>query len=425
MVFRAKSAGRGAGQSWIREQPIVAPSPEILARQETIGSSTWQLELWPLGQQILADGLLDGLALKSGGLNPFFTGKFLMASAGRLGIADSHLLLLVETLNESREVRLAMPVGLTAVGIPPVKTLRVASHPFAPLSLPMVDTSDLAETCERFAGLFRKAEALAARGLVFEDFPHDEASAKVLVEALRRNGLHVARDVTSRRATLLPGDDPVAGQSAKRRRELTRQHRKLSELGKVSLTVATDFWDSLVRFEEFLLLETRGWKGRKGTSIHIIRKTAAFARQAVAGFAENGHASIHTMRVDNQAIASLIVLEADGRYYPWKTAFDEHYRTYSPGTHLMLSASQWMLQQPGFRFADSLAAENGWMDRLWTGRQTMETLIVSNSQKRTSTIRNVLETNHQLRRVAKGVLRRDWNSLFPPQAAPSREIPAE
>ena len=425
MANRAQGAVERGSQGWFRDAAKPTPSPEILAREESIGSSTWQLELWPLEPATLANGFLDPLAARSGGLNPFFSGKFLEASAGRLEIADTHLLVLAELLNDSHEIRLAIPVGLASVGIPPIRTMHVASHPFAPLSLPLLDNGDIAETCERFAGLFRKAEMFAGRGLVFEDFPGEEAAARIFVEALLRNGLHVSRDVTSRRATLLPGHDPMAELSAKRRRELARQHRKLSELGKVSMSVATGLWDSLIRFEEFLLLETRGWKGRKGTSIHIIRKTAAFARQAVASFAEHENASIHTLRIDGRAIASLIVLEADGRFHPWKTAFDEHYRAYSPGTHLMLAASRWMLDQPRFRFADSLAAENGWMDRLWTGRRTMETLVVANSAGRTRRIANGMKMKRNLRYAAKAIVRRDLSSLLRPHLSPSPEKSGE
>ncbi|MEZ5871239.1 MAG: GNAT family N-acetyltransferase [Nitratireductor sp.] len=420
----AEQERKGISQGWIRDLPSPAIKPDILAREVTIGSSAWQLELWPLGPKTLSDGFLSQLSQRAAGLNPFFSPAFLSASAGRLGISDSHLLALVETVGESREARLAFPVGLSRAGLPPTRVMRVASHPFAPLSFPLVDPDDLAESCERFAGLLAKAPPLVTHGIVFDDFPADEPSARILIDALNRHGLSTRHQASARRASLLPGQDPEKSLSTKRRREHKRQFRKLSEMGDVTMTVATDFWDVLVRFEEFLLLETRGWKGRKGTSIHIIRKTAAFARQAVAAFAEKGHASIHTVRIDNRAIASLIILEANGRYFPWKTAFDEHYRTYSPGTHLMLSASKWMLEQPGFAFADSLAAENGWMDRLWTERHALETLVIAKSNKRADTIITAIANRQKLRHMAKSAIRRDWKSVLRPPAGPFRETPA-
>ncbi len=140
---------------------------------------------------------------------------------------------------------------------------------------------------------------------------------------------------------------------------------------------AERLWDILLRFEEFLVLETRGWKGRKGSSIHVIRKTAAFARQAVGELAAQGRAVIYTLRLDGNAIASLIMLRSANRYYPWKIAFDEQWGAYSPGTQLMLRATRQLLAMPGFEFADSLARETSWIDPLWPYKFRLATVIVA------------------------------------------------
>lgn len=378
------------------------------ATQQTIGSSHWTLELRNLANDADIGSMLELLADASGGMNLFFEPVMIHAAAGRIGNAPLTMLMLYEQIGEVRTAKLALPVCLDRVGLPRVQVLRAFSHPYAPLSLPQIELDDADESLQRFAGLLNELDL--ALPLVLEDFPVDAPLAQLLIEKLRGQGVTVGIAGSRSRAVLSPDKQARDGEPSwlnpKRRRENARLLRKLYDLGVVEFEMAETFWDVLVRFEEFLLLETRSWKGRKGSSIHIIRKTAAFARQAIAALAKQGRATIYSLRLDGQVIASLIMLRSANRYYPWKTAFDEHYRAYAPGMQLMLATSRHLLATPGFGQADSLAREDSWMDRLWPEKMRLATLVVSHDPLRAGAAIAAISRLEAAKALARRILRR-------------------
>lgn len=405
----------------LRPHPLRDPRVQVAASQETIGSSLWRLEL-----RDRMDGELEpalrSLAVRSGGANPFFEPEFQAAAAERFPGGPKRLMILWEQLGEASSAKLAFPLHEDRIGLPAVPVLRAFSHAFAPLSLPLVDIEDAEESVDRFAALL--AKLALPLPLVFEDFPRDEPAARMLAKALRLHGFELAQTTGVARAGLTPQPAPsVLPPSKKSRREFARQMRKLAERGEVRFETATRFMDVLLRFEEFLLLEMRGWKGRKGTSIHTIRKTVAFARQAVGAFAEQDRAAIHTLRLDNRPIASLIVLRSGNRHYPWKTAFDESYRAFSPGGQLMLHASAGLLSDGQFEFADSLARPGSWMERLWPDSIRLTTLAIARTKPQAERVIAAAQRLDNAKALARRLLRGGFKAALRPRPAPAGEKP--
>lgn len=404
-----------------------AGKPEAAATvvsQETIGSSQWVLELRDYVHEPELIAALRELAANSGGANPFFEPEFLAASVDRLGDADKKIMLLWEHLGDVATLRLAFPVIEDRVGLPKRRVLRAWSHPYAPLSLPLIDQREADESCRCFAALLARLELPGALPLVFEDFPVADPLADPFLEALRAAGLSLVEAAEKTRAGLPPHTQLPILTHRRRRKELNRQLRRLADLGQVEYEKVTDFDSIIVRFEEFLLLETRSWKGRKGTSIYVIRKTASFARQAIAALGDRGRAAIYSLRLDGHAIASLIVLRSGGRYYPWKIAFDEHYRAYSPGVHLLLHASADMQAADGFVYADLLAREHSWADRLWPEQITLKTLVAAlpgdaHAGEATRAAAAIARLT-RLKRVVRRLLRLDSPHLLLPHGEPVR-----
>jgi glutathione S-transferase len=367
----------------------------------TLGSSLWRLVDCPQTMDAEQTAALSALAARSGGRNVFFEEAFQAAAHGRMGTGKRRMLLLSELLGEDEQLRLALPVGHERLGFPPVGVLRAFTHPFAPLSLPLAGLEDEEETFSRFAELF--ARLANGMPLVMEDFPLADASGAMFIDKLREHGLQVEIIQPRSRAILLPMHHQ---ELSTRHKGIERLERRLRGRGAVEFERADKLWDILLRFEEFLVLETRGWKGRKGSSIHVIRKTAAFARQAVAALAKDGRAVIYTLRVDGKAIASLIMLRSGNRYYPWKTAFDEAWGSYSPGNQLMHRVTRQLLSTPGFEFADSLARETAWIDRLWPQKMTVATLVISRGGGRAKRTVAALKLKQGARRLARRMLAR-------------------
>lgn len=411
-AHRHTSAFRPSDETFDRN--VAGHSGETaVVTEETIGSSQWRLVLRGYVHEPELIAALRDLAARSGGANPFFEPEFLAASVDRLGDAGKKLLILWEHVGETAIARLAFPLVEDRIGLPGRRVLRAWSHPFAPLSTPLIDQRDADEACRRFAALLSRLELPEKLPLVFEDFPIDDIVARPFVAALREAGMVVLETAPKARAGLPPNTPlPVLGHR-RRRKELNRQFRRLAELGQVEYEKVTDFDGIIVRFEEFLLLETRGWKGRKGTSIYMIRKTASFARQAVASLGDRGRAAIYSLRLDGQPIASLITLRSGGRYYPWKIAFDEHFHVYSPGVQLLVHASIDMQNNDGFVYADSLAREHSWADRIWPEQISLKTLVVSVSAAETCArgVGRAVSRLARLKRLARRVLRLDRTSL--------------
>ena len=407
---RPSSAFRPTDELFARSPEGRVGSTPVVT-QETIGSSLWSLELRDYVHEPGLIAALREIAANSGGVNPFFEPEFLAASVDRLGDAAKKLLVLWEHVGETALARLAFPLIEDRIGLPAIRVLRAWSHPFAPLSTPLIDQRDADETCRRFAALLPRLAPPVRLPVVFEDFPVRDPVAIPFVKALREAGLHVLAAAPGTRAGLPPNMQlPILGQR-RRRKELARQFRRLGDLGVVEFAKATGFDDIIVRFEEFLLLETRGWKGRKGTSIYVIRKTASFARQAVASLGDRGRAAIYSLRLDGRAIASLIALRSGGRYYPWKISFDERYAAYSPGVQLLIHASLDMQKSEGFVYADSLAREHSWADRLWPEQIALETLVVcgddAEALRRAAAVARAVGRKTRLKRLVRRLLRLD------------------
>ncbi len=367
---------------------------------------------------------IGDLALRAEGRNIFFEAEFQAAAAGRIGSPGRRMLMLTERLGEEDRLQFALPYSEEKVGFPRVSVRRAFSHPFAPLSLPLIDSADAEETLTRFAALF--ADLGWRQSLVLEDFPIDDPIAQLMLDALRMQGFGVESLRAKWRAGLAPqvaGGKPLI--SSHRRRRIARLERKLEENGKVEFERAERLWDILLRFEEFLVLETRGWKGRKGSSIHVIRRTAAFARQAVGDLAAQGRAVIYTLRLDGTAIASLIMLRSANRYYPWKIAFDERWSAFSPGIQLMLRATRQLLATPGFEFADSLARETSWIDPLWPSKFRLATVVVAPPAYPAKRVIAALNRTESARRLARRIISGAKSAPPAPPAGQDHGKPAE
>jgi hypothetical protein len=395
------------------------PGGRVIAQAAAIDTRSWTLELGELRRE---EGLfrdLGELATATGGTNIFFEPEMLAAAMDRIGDCEKQLLALWEEDGGRRHARTALILTPAHGGLPPVRMMRVWSHPFGPLSLPLVSREATGQSCARFAELLVQSDLLGDDVLVFRDFPVEEPAGMELVSAFRAAGLRLAWTGEYERACLrpLPPDprQPAIGRTAarlptKRRKELARQLRRLGETGVLEFERASEFHEVMLRFEEFLLLEARSWKGREGTSFHDIRRTASFARQSVAALSDRGRCSLYSLRLDGKAVASLIVLRSGGHWYPWKIAFDEAYGAYSPGVQLILRVSDEMLADPDFEFADSLAAETAWITRHWPDRMRLATLAVAGGKRAAQRARSAaaaIAREESLRRIYKRFIRRD------------------
>ncbi|MEQ5787091.1 GNAT family N-acetyltransferase [Erythrobacter sp. NFXS35] len=159
--------------------------------------------------------------------------------------------------------------------------------------------------------------------------------------------------------------------SAKKRKELRRQHNRLGEEGALTFDrveggAALADWTA-----EFLVLEAGGWKGEASSALASAPDTRALFEQALAGAAAAGRLERLALRLDGRAIAMLANFITPPGAYSFKTAFDENYARFSPGMLLQLENLA-LLERPEVEWADSCAVEGHPMiERLWRGKRRL------------------------------------------------------
>lgn len=255
--------------------------------------------------------------------------------------------------------------------------IRVWSHPYAPLGIPLVIAGAVGPSVEGLVtGLMD-----GVGSLVVPEIALGGPVAGAIVDFAARRGRPLAVVNRYQRALLnlpeLGVVDCRAGLSAGRRKEYARQMRRLAEQGAVTIETAREVEEIGHQFEEFLTLETGGWKGRRGTSLAAKPEIEAMARAIVASQSAKGAVCIHSIRLDGRPIAMLVSFLTGETAYSWKIAYDETFAGYSPGAQLMLEAGAMLLSIPGIRQIDSCATANHPMiDHLWPGRREIGTLVV-------------------------------------------------
>lgn len=138
------------------------------------------------------------------------------------------------------------------------------------------------------------------------DGPVDAALGRVLA-ASRRAHYRAAEE----RRALLAGALTAAAYleaaiSAKKRKELRRQHKRLAEQGVLAFERREGEAGLAEWIEEFLALEASGWKGKAGSALASTPETRALFTKALAGAAAAGRLERLALRLDGRAIAMLV-----------------------------------------------------------------------------------------------------------------------
>lgn len=163
----------------------------------------------------------------------------------------------------------------------------------------------------------------------------------------------------------------TAAMSAKKRKELRRQHNRLAEEGDLVFERLDGDEDLAAWITEFLALEAAGWKGEAHSALASAPDTEALFTEALAGAAKAQRLERLALRLDGRAIAMLANFITPPGAFSFKTAFDEAYARFSPGMLLQLENLA-LLERPEVAWADSCAAEGHPMiERLWRDKRRM------------------------------------------------------
>lgn len=325
---------------------------------------------------------LDFLSARAVEPNVFFNPRFLAPAMPRLEDREVRLAVIRDGNEYRSRLRLLVPFSVERPAIPlGVPVMRTWSSPFGPVGTPLVDRDDPVGVIEDFFSMLARPHLRLPKVFVLPDMRFDGPMASLLETVAETRGLPLVTTDEAERPVLqsdLEAEDYLkASLRPHHYREFRRLKRRLADLGALEHRVARGPEEIHHAIEAFLTLEASGWKGRERTAMAIDRYRAAFAREAVHRLAEQDMCRIHSLTLDGRTIASLIVLVESGYAYTWKTAYDENFSTFSPGTLLMIEVTGQHLDDPNVMMTDSCAVpDHPVMSRLWSGRRPMGTIVV-------------------------------------------------
>lgn len=343
------------------------------ARSSVVRSSAWRSAESPDVRHAW-----DALAVCASEPNPFFEGWYLLPALRALDPSGSVSLLRFEHDGELAGI---LPVRLENRYYRwPVPQLTSWIHGNCFLGAPLV-----AKGLEKpfWRALLDWADR-NCRHALFLHLPHvplegalHGALAAILAEQGRAGGVVHREERAMLRSTLSQDAYFEQSMSGKKRKELRRQHARLSELGELVFERRTDDARLARWVEDFLALEHSGWKGAAGSALASHQTTTALFREALSGAASQGKLERLTLSLDGEPIAMLASFMTPPGAFSYKTAFDERYARYSPGV-LLQRENLAMLDHPEVRWTDSCAAaDHPMIDHIWRERRTIGRLSIA------------------------------------------------
>ncbi|MGE3365702.1 MAG: GNAT family N-acetyltransferase [Rhizobiaceae bacterium] len=362
----------------LQDGPLDPAHVELLAKHRT----DRRLAIYPASAGFDLVEELDYLCSRTIEPNLFFNPRFLAPAMPRLEDREVRLAVIRDGDEYKSRLRLLAPFSVERPAVPlGVSIIRTWSTPWGPLGTPLIDRDDPEGVVGDFFAMLARPHLKLPKVIAFPDMRMDGAAAAALQSLAEQRGLPLEVTGVVQRPFLesaLEGDDYLRQSlSAHHYREFRRLFRRLADKGVLEHVVARSPEDVRQGVETFLALEAGGWKGRERTAMAIDRFRAAFAREAIDRLADLDMVRIHVLKLDGQAIAALVVFIEAGVAYTWKTAYDETYAAYSPGTLLMIEVTKQHLDDPNIALTDSCAVpDHPVMSRLWSERKPLGTMLI-------------------------------------------------
>jgi CelD/BcsL family acetyltransferase involved in cellulose biosynthesis len=263
----------------------------------------------------------------------------------------------------------------------PVKFLRLWRHKHCFLTTPLIRAGYERQTVKAFFDWLAtdaRTGALLEVNMIAGAGPFHQT----LVDYLHSSGRQSRFFDSYTRALFQPADDAdaylCAALSAKHRKMFKRQERQLAEIGRLEYDALAPNDDVAVWIEEFLGLESGGWKGREGSALASNESEHSYFKSIATEAFRRGRLAMLALRLDGRPIAYKVNFLAGRASFTFKIAFDENYARYSPGMLLEIENARRFHAQSQIEWADSCAdPHNPMFNRLWLARRTIQNLVVS------------------------------------------------
>jgi CelD/BcsL family acetyltransferase involved in cellulose biosynthesis len=258
----------------------------------------------------------------------------------------------------------------------PLPVLTGWTHPFAALGVPLLDRDD----AERALSVLLRAASLMP-GLPARTFMPNVPEQGPFPELL--NALTSKHDLRScafnlhERAKL----DPQCREkyfesnlSSRTRSKLRQEMRRIERDGSVEFETISEAGAIADAIEDYIQLEGRGWKARVGTAVSCSPTETEFLRRVAKALSNQGRIRLHRLKLDGTTIASSVTYFSASMAWYSKISFDESQAKNSPGSQLVMYATEELLRDPSVMWVDSCAPPgHPLMKKFWS-----ESLSISN-----------------------------------------------
>lgn len=303
--------------------------------------------------------------------NLFFDPCFALAAQPAFGDAVHALVISDRPPNEAGARCLAVwpcRIARRRWGVP-LPLLMGWTHRFCLLGAPLLDRARAGDV---MAALLRAPGRLGLPGrLMFTYAPQDGPFAECLSATLGSLGLRSARYWAHHRAGMVSsGPGYLAHLSSRRRRKLGQLLRRLEAGGPILFETIRDRSALAAAVQDYVALESAGWKGREGTAIGCVPEEVTFILAAVTAMGEEDRVRIDRFTRGGRTLAASIAFETDRTLWYLKISFDEAEARNSPGALLVQRVTQSILDEGRITQGDSCAPpgyplmETFWKERL-------------------------------------------------------------
>lgn len=266
----------------------------------------------------------------------------------------------------------------------PIRTLAFWQTRHGLLTVPLIDGNHVWEVLDAFWRWFEH-NPLKCRILDTNYLAADGKFHQVWTDfAIGRSSL-ILRDFP--RAFLVASGTAAAYISAsiskKHYDEYLRLERRLADIGKLEYRQVEDRSEVDAWVDEFLRLESSGWKGGGSGTAYAKEweDTEHFRAITQEGF-RHDRVMLLSLVLDGKAIAMKHNLLAGDGGFTLRIAYDESYARYSPGVLLEMENIRRTFDHPRVKWLDSCAKPRHTMaDRIWRERRMIRRTLFSDGSR--------------------------------------------
>ena len=263
----------------------------------------------------------------------------------------------------------------------PLSGLTLWAHPHCYLCTPLIRRGFAAETLDGLLG-WLQADATAPGIMEFPKLAADGPVWEAVSAALDRHACPVWEADRWDRALFRRHGDVEAhlqqGLSRHRLRECRRRSQRLAERGAVRFDALPAGGEVRPWLEEFLALESSGWKGRAGTALACNQGEARFFVDAASDAFGHGQLVMEALRIDGAPIAMGTMFVSGPGAFRFKDAIDERYRAFSPGILLRIEELRRLYAARTPEWVDSCTdADSAIWNQIYLDRRRLASVVFS------------------------------------------------